>query len=442
LNLVPRTLLGRTASVLILALVATQITNLVAFRLYQTGPSALQLAVLATHHLKAVAAALDALPENQRDAYIERFRDNGVVHVERAVPGPPPGHPPRARALLLFESNLREQLGPATELYVAEGPPRVLWVKLVAGGAPYWVSFAGTRIERGVPWRWGIPIAASVATALLAALWLVRRINRPLRALASAAAAVARGEHPAILEETGPEEIASLSRSFNRMTAHLRESERDRILMLAGVSHDLRTPLARLRLGIEMSPSADTAMHDGMVQDIEDIDRIVGQFLDFARDGLDEPVQRVDLRELALQCCRRMERRSIEIVTRTDAVEAILGRPLALRRAVDNLLENAVRHGSPPIELRVEREADGGATICVADRGNGVPAEEKERLLRPFTRHDSARGEATGTGLGLAIVDRIARMHNGHVQIRNRPGGGLEARLYIGHSGSPTAPSA
>lgn len=431
MKLLPRTLLGRTAWVVVLALVAIEILNLGAFRLYQTGPSALQLAALATHHLKAVAAALETIPAAQRDAYLEHFRDHGIVHVERASAGPPPGHPPRAPALLAFEANLREQLGPATRLYVAEGPPRVLWVRLEAAGEPYWVSFAGTRIERGIPWRWMALIGVTIAIAFLVAVWLVRRINQPLRALASAAAAIARGEQPRPLQETGPEELASLSRSFNRMSEHLRESERNRTLMLAGVSHDLRTPLSRLRLGIEMTPAADPGMREGMIQDIEDIDRIIGQFLDFARDGADEPLSAIDPRRFGDECIQRLARRGIDTSVDVRHPGPIRAKPLALRRAIDNLLENAARHGAPPVGLAIDAEAGGGATIRVTDRGGGVPPEEFDRLLKPFTTRDHARGEAGGTGLGLAIVDRIARLHGGSFSIANRDGGGLVASLTL-----------
>jgi len=436
LRIVPRSLLGRTASVLVLALIAIQLVNLVAFRLYQSGPTALQLAVLATHHLKAVAAALDTLPADQRGAYLEHFRDNAVVHVERARPGPLPGHPPLGPALVMFERNLREQLGPETRLYVAEGPPRVLWVTLVAGGDTYWVSFAGTRIERGVPWRWIVLIAASAAVAFLSSVWLVKRINRPLEALAAAAAAIVRGEHPQPLPETGPEELASLSRSFNRMSAHLAEAERDRTLMLAGVSHDIRTPLARLRLGIEMNPSADADMREGMVQDVEDIDRIIGQFLDYARDGTEESPRPVDLVQLAEEGVAKLERRGIATTLNAESARPVIARPLALKRALDNLLENAARHGAAPVSVDLAQTPDGGATMYVRDRGKGIPEGEIDRLLRPFTRRDEARGNSTGTGLGLAIVARIARAHGGTLKLSNREGGGLEARLDLPWDGA------
>jgi two-component system osmolarity sensor histidine kinase EnvZ len=211
------------------------------------------------------------------------------------------------------------------------------------------------------------------------------------------------------------------------MTRDLARLEDDRALILAGVSHDLRTPLARLRLGLEMA-DADAQLKGGMAADIDEMDRIIGQFLDFARAAGGEPAGPTDLAALARDIAARYRDTGHTLTEEIVAVPEVIVRPMAVRRLVTNLVDNAFRYGEQDVRLHVA-PAGRAVVVEVLDRGPGIPAEEVDRLKQPFTRLETARSGKGGSGLGLAIVDRIARMHGGSFDLLRREDGGLVARV-------------
>jgi two-component system osmolarity sensor histidine kinase EnvZ len=210
----------------------------------------------------------------------------------------------------------------------------------------------------------------------------------------------------------------------------LKRAEEDRALMLAGVSHDLRTPLSRIRLGVEMLDGPDSSLKEGMVQDVEDIDSVIGQFLDFARVNSEELVMsKVDVNELVNGVIQRYSHQGKHVTARLRTLPPATMHAPAIQRVLTNLINNALRHGGD--EVTVETAEDHRrARISVLDRGPGIPETEVERMLQPFTRLNSARS-TTGSGLGLAIVDRIVKMHNGTIRLLPRADGGLEARVEL-----------
>ncbi len=263
----------------------------------------------------------------------------------------------------------------------------------------------------------------------LAGAWLIAStLSRPLGAIAAAAGEVGRGSAPAPLAETGPREMRTVSRAFNRMAGDLAAMERERAMVLAGISHDLRTPLSRLRLALEMS-GADRASAEGMGADMEEIDKVIAQFLAFAK-GEDEPARENDLAALMREIAEGYRKREQPVTFTGTSIAPFPFAPLAVRRAISNLVDNALRYAQGTVEIAARTEA-GRVVIEVLDRGPGVPASQAERLKRPFTRLDEARGGPGGAGLGLAIVDRIARAHGGRLELAPREGGGLAARLSL-----------
>ncbi|HEX4884100.1 MAG TPA: ATP-binding protein, partial [Casimicrobiaceae bacterium] len=200
----------------------------------------------------------------------------------------------------------------------------------------------------------------------------------------------------------------------------------------AGVSHDLRTPLARLRLGVELA-QADEPTREGMIADIEEMDRVIGQFLDFARGEDAVALESRDVNELIEPIVERTRRAGHDVRFVRGTLPALRVRPTAIARLVGNLVDNALAYGAPPVEV-TSGVADGHVEIDVADRGPGIPREDVERLKQPFTRADAARARAdgaAGAGLGLAIVDRIARLHGGSFDLLAREGGGTLARVRL-----------
>jgi len=302
-----------------------------------------------------------------------------------------------------------------------------------ADNAEFWVMLPSERVmhPHALEWMWWG--AAALCLAMLGAYMIVSRLNRPLKAMAAAARTVGRGEMPPRLSESGPTELADLAHAFNQMSHDLQQLDADRALILAGVSHDLRTPLARLRLGVEMC-GADPADVDAMVSDIEDMDRIIGQFLEFSREDGGEILAPLDLAALADELSALYARRGFPLTVRSSGTSLVTARPQALRRAITNLIENALNYTGAAPEL--ETGSTGGRPfIRVLDRGPGIPASETERVKRPFTRLESARTNTKGSGLGLAIVDRIVRGQHGEFRLAPREGGGLDACILL-----PAAP--
>lgn len=197
--------------------------------------------------------------------------------------------------------------------------------------------------------------------------------------------------------------------------------------MLAGISHDLRTPLTRLRLEAELSV-ADESARQAVIADIEQMEAVISQFMDYARTDLGEEPASTDLGALLASVVERQRQLGQQILLNADQLPELPVRPRALNRALGNLIDNAVKYGGGEVSVTLSRQA-GEIWIEVADSGPGIPPHESERLKRPFTRLDSARSNATGTG--LAIVDRIARLHDGRLELLANPGGVLLARLVL-----------
>ena len=255
------------------------------------------------------------------------------------------------------------------------------------------------------------------------------------------ATAIGRGEVPPRVAEAGPTEVRTLASAFNQMSADLQRADSERALLLAGVSHDLRTPLARIRLSVEMlDDKTDDTIRSGMVQDVEDIDAVINQFLDFARVTAESSNRSdADLNEIVESVVERNARQGRNVTARTSPLPRMQLDRMAMQRVVTNLVENALRHGSTEVEIETAAPP-GRVRLSVLDRGPGIPPEDAERMLQPFTRMNEARS-TVGSGLGLAIVDRIARMHGGKVQLLPREGGGLEARIEFELAAVRTAPS-
>ena len=343
--------------------------------------------------------------------------------------------------LRLVTREVRLQLGADTRFAASWEGLSGFWVSFRIGAddpadaEDFWVMLPIERVIRPHAREWMWWGLAALSLAMLGAYAIVSRLNRPLRAMALAARTVGRGEMPPRLSESGPAEVADLAHAFNQMAHDLQQLDADRALILAGVSHDLRTPLARLRLGIEMC-GADPADVDAMVSDIEDMDRIINQFLEFSKKDGGEQLEALDLAALADELATLYARRGFTIPVNHRGAALALARPQALRRALTNLIENAIHYAGQAPELEVGSPA-GKPTIHVLDRGPGIPPDEAERVKRPFTRLESARSNTKGSGLGLAIVDRSVRGQNGEFRLGARPGGGLDACIEL-----PAAPKA
>jgi len=432
-TLVPRSLFGRLALLLLAVVAVALVATIFFFRQDRMTLLARQFGDTKIVQLQAVRAALEANDTPERRESIGRIGREYDVRIvpesERPFMGglrvPPP--------LEALEARLREALGPGTELRVAPGRGLLL-VRVEAAGTGYWVGFPLPPRPQAedYPSRAALWSLILAAVLLAAAFVFARYLARPLRELSATVERIGRGETPPPLPEQGPSEIVTLNRGVNRMAANLAQLEQDRALLLAGVSHDLRTPLARLRLGVEME-TRDDATRAGMVDDIEEMNRIIGQFLEFARTDEDSAREPRDPNAIVAACVDRYVRSGRDVRFAPGAVPLVPLRSTALSRLVANLIDNAIAYGAPPVE--VTTRADGGRVVLdIVDRGPGIAPGEVERLKQPFTRASAARTDASGAagaGLGLAIVNRIARLHGGTFELLPRDGGGTVARVTI-----------
>lgn len=432
MTLWPRTLLWRSVLLIATLLVVAHLAWLQIFRASEIEPRALQAAQQLVSVVNLTRAALVTADPARRFALLDELAEREGIQVYAGDPAEGVPALPDRPFLRIMEAQLRERLGPQTRLALEREGVAGVWVSFRIDSDEYWVTLPRARIERNAPLRWigwGVLV---LALAVLGAFLVVARINRPLRALTRAAESLGRGALPARVEETGPDEIRTLARAFNQMTDDLRRQDEERTLLLAGVSHDLRTPLARIRLSLEMLDDGGKGdLKSGIAQDIGDIDAAIGQFLDFAR-PLDagHAAAEADLNAVVGEAVRRYARVGREVIFSPGTPAAVPLRMMAIQRLVNNLIDNALRHGSGTVEVLTGTDA-AGPFIEVLDRGPGIPATEAERMLQPFTRLNSARS-TSGTGLGLAIVDRIAKLHGGSVRLLPRDGGGLRARVTLG----------
>jgi two-component system osmolarity sensor histidine kinase EnvZ len=332
---------------------------------------------------------------------------------------------------------LTKRMGPGTLVAREVNGTDGLWVGFNIDADRYWLQADPARISVVAGTTWLVWLSIAVLLSLAGAALIARLINRPLKNLSFAASRVREGDFGAshLDEGVATSEIREVNIGFNRMAQRLSKVEQERALMLAGISHDLRTPLARLRLETEMSV-ADEQAKTHMAADIEQVNAIIDKFLDYARaDHLS--TTRISLNaavDAAVFALEHNEHLSVKLDVPDELM--VIGDAVELQRVFANLLENAIRYGRTPgtdkadVEIGA-RVKDKTVLIKFRDRGPGVEPEQLTRLTQPFFRGDTARTSASGAGLGLAIVEKtIARM-GGEFALANTGTGGLAAHIKL-----------
>lgn len=414
----PRSLFGQLVLVIALVLAGAGVLALLLAREVALQPAAGQM----LRALQTFAQVVETLDRQQAHARtLQQLRDAGLEVRDT----PPPDLQARAAPLLRELGQQAGELGPGRDLQIGvAGRERVVWLK-PATRDPMWIALSYERQRAAVGRYPIILLAGCVLLVWLAAAYFARRLVLPLRRLAAAAPAIVSGEREACTDAGMPAEVAELGKALAAAGENQRAANNERALLLAGISHDLRTPLTRLQFALELLPDTDPDLRAGMERDIAEMDAILGQFIAYARDGRDEGSETVDLAAI----CRYVVGSSSQAWQVDLPEQATLpGKPMALLRAVENLVVNAERHGAPPLALRLR-----GSGACwlldVADGGPGLPPALAERVRQPFV-HDGSRG---GSGLGLAIVERVARQHGGSLDLlpNHELSQGLIARLRL-----------
>jgi two-component system osmolarity sensor histidine kinase EnvZ len=437
-RMLPRTLLARNIALLIVLVMLSQVCALGVLLHYVQRPRVERAATVFATYVSTLDELLAATPPATRAALTARLG-------ARTQPPPESAEaPPRnlVRAYRTYQRNvfldsLRAHL-PADmpARWQTEGGQR-LWIRMHAPAdapqTPYWIALPipedaqGNGLEAAIFLSLGLGVLAA-----LAGYAIQLHLNEPLQELTRAAGRVSAGEMPAPLPTDGPSEIAAVSGAFNQMTQALQEAEATRSLMLAGISHDIRTPLTKLRLSMAMAMphGSDSSFVVAAESYLDQIETILQQFMDYAGSGEREAPQPGDLNALIERLAGDFAGLGHEFELSLATLPALAYRPISMMRLLMNLMQNAIVYGGSGLAVRTWATAE-TVTVAVGDRGKGLSAQELEQLKAPFQRGRNARAHSGGTGLGLSIVERIARLHGGGLQFHSREGGGLEVWVVL-----------
>lgn len=322
-----------------------------------------------------------------------------------------------------FQEAMEELLDEPVDVRLQNARPPILWVSAA--------SFDGVWLrvpmdffrdyDRYLLFAWGI---ATPLFAIIGGLLIASGLTRSLRRLKSMATRVAQGKTTKPIKGSSIAEIDATITAFNQMTRSLRQAEEDRVLLLSGVSHDLRTPLTRLRLALEIIE--EETFRDDMIGDIDDMDAILSQFIAFVRNGTNEETIGTNLNALIEETTQKYG----ELVQlRLTPLPTLALRPVAMRRLLLNLVDNALKYGAAPVEIGTAIQGS-QLLLTARDHGAGIDEADAARLLAPFERGEKAR-TSSGSGLGLAIVKRVVDMHHGRIHLRNHHQGGLVVSIYL-----------
>jgi two-component system, OmpR family, osmolarity sensor histidine kinase EnvZ len=372
------------------------------------------------------------LPPQTRPAFEQELLASHALALRAELPGPgrDEWHPPY---FYLLEDALAQRTG--LKHHLSSEPLDTgtwYWAEVPTGSGHLAVGLSAVRIDSQPVTALAMALLVGLLFAMGVALWLARRLTEPLARLEAASALIGQGGSPALLPETGPRELVSLSLRFNAMAQQVSDLLSARTTLLAGVSHDLRTPLARMRLALEMlKDDHNPTLIERMERDIEQMNRLIGNVLDLARGLQHEKPISTNMPDFLHQIAADFSTPASP-VTVTCPPGTWLAAQTALQRAIGNLLQNAQRYAPGlPVELVANFE-NKHCHIGVLDQGPGIAPEQREAMFQPFHRLDASRSPVTGgSGLGLAIVRELARANGWQVALKANPGGGLQAWLEL-----------
>jgi two-component system, OmpR family, osmolarity sensor histidine kinase EnvZ len=431
----PNSTFGRIALMIAALLVINQIVSYVWVTNYIVKPQVEQTMYLIASEVKMVNQQLASAPPAELSRATAQMdsdlRNSGIRLIDTSS-----GEPEALTTASYYRSltrALESNMMMPTEVRLEESDALYAWIKM-PNQDRLWLRVPMARTDMDYPAPQFVFISAIMILSLVGGWWVARSISRPLKRLQFAAREIGRGDRPGDLKVVGTQELKALTRSFNQMARDVQQLEEDRTLLLAGISHDLRTPLTRIRLSTEFITEDNAELRDEIIRDTEDMDEIIDQFIAFVRDGRDEKLVLEDLNELLRAVVDPFDQPPVEIQLQFADLPDLPFKPLAMKRLLVNLIENAVRYGGNQIKVITEYDRK-AIYVRVLDSGPGIKGDIAE-LFQPFKRGDAARG-GKGTGLGLAIVRRIAGMHGGHVTLKNRADigdgseTGLEAKLTL-----------
>ena len=437
MNFLPKRLLSRFVLLIATLLIVSQLVSLIIFDNYEREPRAEALAQEIITIVNFTKASLYAAAPSKRIQLFREINNIGDIKIYVAYPFESIKDIPDDPFLKLVVKKITARIPPGNFVAINHYDIPGVWVSFEIDADMFWVLVPRLIQDRPFPWHWigwGLVIAI---LAIFGAYVTTKRISRPIKNLIEAADKVRNGHKVGKIPLDSVTEFRELSEAFNEMADNLAQISKERNFLLASVSHDIRTPLTRIRLASEMLPPNSSSLKESLEEDVMEINDILNQFLDFARGFQDEPRVPVNLGKLLKEIQMKHKRMDQNFILkkkniRTDIPKKLFIdlRPLAFQRCLDNLINNAFFYSKGKVILEASLLEE-SFTISIIDNGPGIPEEQKSKLLKPFERVDEARGNKGGSGLGLTIADRIVKAHDGKLELINRPEGGLEVKITI-----------
>jgi two-component system osmolarity sensor histidine kinase EnvZ len=430
----PRTLFGRTALVIALVSLAFQVFTLAVITYFALIPLGRDATDDVAALMLGTAQAWHSAPSAERPQLRER-----IDRLHRLQVQDPLREASEFSSLLpyfrLLESALGTRSGQPVALLSsrAESGELWYWADLPTAGAKVRIGFPASRVAVQPSLALLLILSVGALVTLVTSAWLAHRLIAPLSRLSAATQRIGQGQRLEPLPETGPAELATLAREFNRMGEQVEELLTNRTTLLAGISHDLRTPLSRIQLALGMlSEKPDKGLLERVLHDVEGMNDLIGRCLEVSRDFAEKESVELDLCDLLAGVAMEFADTGAEIRGHKGPDCRLRVRPLALKRILSNLVDNAQRYGcgqAIDIEYRMSEHC---VEIFVLDRGPGIAEGEREKVFQPFYRLEPSRSSRTGgSGLGLAIVRQLATANGWTVELAARPDGGTVACVRV-----------
>jgi two-component system osmolarity sensor histidine kinase EnvZ len=439
LKFIPNTLLARFLILIATVLIIAQVVSIRIFDYFERGPRAEAVAQEIETIVNFTRVSLISSREDKRLELLSELSTKGDIRIypayyfediEPLAPDP---------FLQVIVSKLKARLGENTIVVTNHYGIPGLWVSFAIDQDEFWVVIP-TPGDRPFPWHWigwGIIVAG---LSIIGAYATATRINKPLNLLINATEQLKKGTFPEKLPLDSVTEFRTMSQTFNEMAESLGKVDQERKVLLAGVSHDIRTPLTRLRIAIEMLPEKIASkLKKSMEEDIFEIDNILNQFIDYVRGFNQEATVTTNLNEFFshMKNQHQILNRNIVLVSNLKIPIFYDIKPISFRRLFDNLINNAFSYSTGEVVITIRKHKE-NISISVLDDGPGIPPDHIQRLLKPFERFDvisinkkQIANNREGCGLGLAIVDKITEAHNGKLAISNRAKKGLEVKIIL-----------
>jgi signal transduction histidine kinase len=425
----PRSLFGRLALIFLVGLVAAHALSFWLVFMERGHAARSMMANYLARDTASSVAILERVPPEERAVWLPRLERRNYRFVLSTALPPKAAESPLA---LQLSGAVGQVLGPPYQVLASESAQGDVQMRLhlqLKDGTPLAIELMEPSMQVS-PWVVGV-LAAQLALLLLLTWYAVRLATRPLQRLADAADALGPGAPAQPLSEEGPREVVQAARALNALQARVASYLAERMQILAAVSHDLQTPITRMRLRADLLD--DVALRDKLQGDLNAMQALVQEGIAYARSAhsANEPPVRADLHALldSLVCDYTDAGRAVQLLSMPNLT--VQTRPQALRRIIGNLVDNALKFAGAA-EIAVSADEAGAVCIAVRDRGPGIPADQLQAVLKPFYRLENSRSRETGgAGLGLAIAQQLAETLGGHLELANRAEGGLEVRLQL-----------